>query len=377
MNYGKIPCVCIRGGTSKGLFFHEKDLPGDARERDILILSAFGSPDKRQIDGLGGADPLTSKVAIIRPSENERADIDYTFGQVGIDDFSINYSLNCGNMASGAAIFAVDEGLVRIEHPVTTVKIFNTNTKTLIEAKVETTNGKAAVDGDFRIDGVPGSGSMIELTFLNTQGAVTGEILPSMNVADVILLSNGSRVNVSIVDAGNLYTIVSAEDIGLKGNESPKEIEGNRKIIMLTDEILSKCSKIINNNGKLQNRQEIRIHKLAIVGGIKGQDMKACSENVDFVSRIISSNKKVHKAYAVTGAICVGAAAHMEGSVVRKATGKKPGEIIKIGHPEGFVDIEICPITREGEIREINAKIRRTARRLMEGYVYVRKKNGI
>lgn len=367
MNYHRIPCIIIRGGTSKGVFFHDKDLPADPGERDLVILSAFGSPDPRQIDGIGGADSLTSKMAIIKPSVRDGADIDYTFGQVSIDDASINYSLNCGNISTGAAIFAVDEGLVKAEEPITTVRIFNTNTEKFISARVRVKDGKAATTGDFSIDGVPGRGSMIELTFLNTSGTITGELLPTKNVVDNLSLSKGRKVDVSVVDAGNLYVFIMAEDIGLKGDEFPREIEENKEVMEIFKEILDISTKRVNE--KMPTTKKIKIQKLALVSGCSGLNNKG----IDFVSRIISSNGKAHKAYAVTGAISAGSAAFIEGSVVNRVLSKMPEKEIRIGHPQGVIDIEIERKLYEERLLPVSATIKRTARRIMDGYVYIQK----
>src|SRR5919109_2254464 len=155
----QIRAAIIRGGTSKGVYLLADDLPRDPSARDNVILSIFGSPDPRQINGLGGADPLTSKVAIIAPSKRADADVDYTFGYVGIEKAVVDYEGNCGNISQGVGPFAVDEGLVAVKEPVTRVRIFNTNTKKIIEAEVPVSGGKAITDGDFVLHGVPGSGA--------------------------------------------------------------------------------------------------------------------------------------------------------------------------------------------------------------------------
>ena len=175
----KIPCVVMRGGTSKALFFHDRDLPADMQKRDQIILSAFGSPDLRQIDGLGGANSSTSKVAIIKPSDREDADIDYTFGQVSVDLPVVGKTMNCGNISSAVGPFAVNEGLVPAVEPVTKVRIYNTNTHKIIVSHVPVKGGRAVTEGDFAIDGVPGTGARIKLEFVSPQGAVSGKALPT------------------------------------------------------------------------------------------------------------------------------------------------------------------------------------------------------
>ena len=188
----RIPCVIMRAGTSKGIFIKENDLPKDQALRDKTILAIFGSPDVRQIDGLAGADPLTSKLAIIGPSTRDDADVDYTFGQVSIDGTVIDYSGNCGNISSGVGPFAIDESMVRAEEGVTMVRIHNTNTGKILRAEVEVRDGKAVVSGNCKIDGVPGTSAPILMDFASTAGAATGKLLPTGNVVDVIETSKGA-----------------------------------------------------------------------------------------------------------------------------------------------------------------------------------------
>lgn len=172
-----VRCSIVRGGTSKGIFIMENELPSDPAQRDRYILEIFGSPDVRQIDGLGGADVLTSKLAIIGPSSREDADVDYTFGQVSFAEEKVDYKSNCGNISAGVGPFAIDKGIVKAVEPYTTVRIHQVNTDTIINAKVEVRNGKAAIDGDLHIDGVPTMGSTIELDFSDSVGGITGKLI--------------------------------------------------------------------------------------------------------------------------------------------------------------------------------------------------------
>ena len=190
----RVPVVIMRGGTSKGIFIKENDLPKDQKERDAIILSIFGSPDVRQIDGLAGADPLTSKLAIIGPSTHPDADVDYTFGQVSINSPLVDYNGNCGNISSGVGHFAIDESLVNAEGPVTTVRIHNTNTGKILKAEVEVRDGHAAVAGDCSIAGVPGTSAPIWMDFAGTAGAATGKTLPTGTVKDTIKTSLAIRL---------------------------------------------------------------------------------------------------------------------------------------------------------------------------------------
>lgn len=366
MRYERIPCAIIRGGTSKGLFFHDRDLPRDPVERGETILSAFGSPDRYQIDGLGGAATATSKVAILSPSRRPDADVDYTFAQVGIDSPTINYSVNCGNLAAGAAIFAVDEGLVLPEEPWTTVSIHNTNSGFLCLARVETERGRAASTGGFRIDGVPGTGSPIELTFPDVAGAVTGTLLPSGNVVDRIPGAPGRTVEVSLVDAGNLYALVAAADLGLRGDEPPEELGRDDALRDLVRRIFDGCSELVRQRTRTSGVH--RVQKLALVSAGGSHGDAPC----DLTCRIFSDDGSVHRSFAVTGAISVAFAAVVEGSVVHRLRQEGAGSEIRIGHPQGALPVEVACDLRDGVRRPVAARIWRTARRLMEGFVWAR-----
>ena len=233
-------CKIMRGGTSKGIYLKANDLPDDPQKRDDLILEIFGSPDVRQINGLAGADPLTSKLAIIGPPTRPEADVDYTFAQVSIKERVVDYNGNCGNISSGVGPFAIDESMVRAVSPMTRVCIHNTNTGKLLYADVEVENGRAKVKGDCEIAGVPGTGSPILMDFSNTAGAATGKVLPTGNPVDVLETSCGP-IQISIVDVANPCVFVLAKDVGMKGTETPDVINGNKELLEYLEEIRSKC----------------------------------------------------------------------------------------------------------------------------------------
>ena len=237
-----VKCSIVRGGTSKGIFIMENELPRDPELRDKYILEIFGSPDVRQIDGLGGADVLTSKLAIIGPSSREDADVDYTFGQVSFVEPKIDYKSNCGNISAGVAPFAINNGIVKAVEPYTTVRIHQVNTDTIINAKVEVRDGKAAVDGDFHIDGVPTLGSTIELDFSDSVGGITGKLLPTDNVVDTIVTDDGKSYEVSVVDAGIPTVFIEAKSLDMSGIETPQQIEGNAALMTKIEEIRGRCA---------------------------------------------------------------------------------------------------------------------------------------
>lgn len=375
----KTPVVIMRAGTSKGIFIKEENLPKDQKERDELILKIFGSPDIRQIDGLGGADPLTSKLAIIGPSTREDADVDYTFGQVSYVAPKIDYSGNCGNISAGVGPFAVDEGLVKAEEPFTTVRVHNTNTGKLIIEKVEVVNGKAKVTGDYSIAGVPGTGSEIVIDFSDTAGAATGKLLPTGNVIDKIDVAGYGEIEASLVDAANPVVFVRAKDLGLTGIETPSQIDENKAMLATLEEIRGKAAAMMGlvRDWKNAVKEAPAFPMIAFIS--PAQDYidftkgKEISENdVDFVSRLMFM-QVVHKTYAGTATICTGAAARIEGTIVNEAMNAKnkgKDSILRIGHPAGVITIEVAARKEDDCWKLEKAAINRTARRIMDGNCY-------
>lgn len=375
----KIPCVIMRGGTSRALFFHDKDLPKDEKLRDKVILSAFGSPDIRQIDGLGGATTSTSKVAIIKKSERSDADIDYFFGQVSVDRPVVGKTMNCGNISSAVGPFAIDEGLVEVVEPVTRVRIYNINTGKIINARVPVQNGRAQTEGDFSIDGVPGTGAKILLEFNNPQGALSGKVLPSgasSNTVDI----DGKTYEYSFVDAANPVVFVRASQLGLKGTESPYEFEARSDCAEI-----SRILEIIRGNAAVtiglaksvedaaQNSQTLP--KIGIytepVDYVTPDGKQIKKEDVDIIGRLFSMGRMI-QAYMGTGAVCTIVAANIPGTLVNKIVSPEDGKCkhLRIGHPFGIMEVEA---EIDAETEEVScAMLGRTARRLMEGYVYVR-----
>jgi len=241
----KIPCAIYRGGTSKPIFFLEHDLPKDPQKRDKIVLEAFGTPDVRQIDGLGGADPLTSKVAYIGTPTVPGTDINYTFGYVGIANPVIDYTGNCGNTSAAVGPFALLRDLIKPVEPVTKVRIYNTNTKKVILAEFEVRDGQFVSEGEFRIDGAPGSGSKILLDFIGSGGSVTGKLLPTGKVREVVEFPTLGTLEVSMVDAANPFVFVRAKDLGLRGNETMDEFGNNEATLKKCEEIRSVVAEIM------------------------------------------------------------------------------------------------------------------------------------
>lgn len=376
MEQRKIQCAILRGGTSKGVYLHESDLPADQEKRNQIILAIFGSPDVRQIDGLGGSDPLTSKVAIIGPSSQPGADIDYTFGQVSINKPLVDYSGNCGNISAGVGPFAIDEGLVKAIEPVTKVRIYNTNTKKILVAEVPVENGQAKVMGDYQIAGVPGTGAKIMLDFAGTAGAITGKMLPTGQPLDVLEIEGFGSIEASIVDVGNPMVFVRAVDLGLTGIETPGEINGNQKILRLLEIIRAMAAVKIGmaENVAEATEKSPAFPMIAYINSPQdykdfstGQEIK--KEEVDFVARLMFM-QVMHKTYAGTGTTCTGAAAKIPGTLVHQMTIGQD-TMVRIGHPAGVIEIEVAAEQEGNQITLQRAAFGRTARRIMDGFVYV------
>lgn len=376
--YVKVPALLMRGGTSKGAYLMLNDLPESQQDRDQVILSIYGSPDARQINGIGGADPLTSKVALIAPSKRLDIDVDYTFGYVGIKNAAVDYDGNCGNISSGVGPFAIMQGLVQPVEPITVVRIFNTNTGKVIEAKVPVKNGEVVTFGDYEIAGVPGSGAPIMLNFPNSAGSKTGKLLPTGNVVDEIVLKDGRKVPVSLVDAANPAVFVKAADLGFSGTELPADTERNPKIIEMLEDVRTSGAVLM---GLAASKDKVgkAVPKVAMVAAATdyaiGDGICIKSDSVDLVARTLALDV-MHKTYAVTGGICLGTAALIEGTVVNElvsSQAKLTGNI-RIGHPSGVLEIVVdIAKANDGSWLLKQAGVCRTAKPIMEGFVYVPK----
>jgi len=361
----------MRGGTSKGVFFKREDLPPEGAERDKVIMKVFGSGDSSQIDGLGGARTHTSKTMIVWKSDRSDVDIDYTFGQVGIEKTSIDYTGNCGNLTSAVATFAIDEKILEAKEPYTLVRMYNTNTQKRIDVKVPVEGDSTKYEGDYWIDGVPTPGARIDVEWHNPGGALTGKLLPTGNPADKI--DTGVEVvRASIVDASNPAVFVRARDVGLTGRELPNDVTKDSD--MKLERIRSKAAEILGFVEDAREATEKSSHFPYIVLVEESQDYrtvegKAVKKNEHNILARLFSLQKMHHAYAVTGAICTGAAAKIPGSVVNDIFGSQ-GKKVVIGHPKGVIDVsvEAVPAGEGTEIKSVT--VGRTARRLMAGVAY-------
>lgn len=371
----RIRCMVMRGGTSKGVYLLEHDLPLDPERREQVILKIFGSPDPRQIDGLGGADPLTSKVAIVGPPSVEGADVDYTFGQVEINKACVHFNGNCGNISAGVGPFAIMRGLVKAQEPVTTVRIYNTNSKKILVEEVPVEDGEPAVYGDFSIPGVPGSGAEIRIDFSRTAGAATGKLLPTGNPVDEVEVPGYGRISMSLVDMGNPIAFLRAADLGLRGTERPDEVDGNPKLLKKLE--ACRTAAAVRLGFMKAGEETPALPLLAFtappadyVDFITGRQIH--KEEMDFTARLMFMGI-MHKTYAGTGSICTAAAAKIPGTLVyQQVENAKEKQAIRIGHPAGVMPVNTLADYQGGQVIFRNVGNSRTARRIMDGYVYIR-----
>ncbi len=359
-----IPAYLMRGGTSKGLVFHKKDLPNDRNLLTEYLLKIMGSPDIRQINGIGGGTSVTSKVCIISKSLEKNVDIDYFFAQVEVDRKHVDYAPTCGNMLSALGPFAIEEGLVETRNEITQVNVKSINTDALITLDVPTPDGKLKYSGDFKIDGVPGTGSQILMNFNNLEGKITGNLFPTGNTADTF-----DGVKVTCFDLSTCMIICDAKDFNIIGNESSKELNHNKKLF-------NRIEKIRLLAGKKMG-----------MGDVKGKVLP----KVSLLSKSVNKNSIIsryftpyscHETHAVTGTCCVASSCLIPGTVGFRLLNKKDSlnfnsEIVKIEHPMGSID---CIIALNSNFKNnlVSKKdlvkscgIYRTSRILMKGQVYL------
>jgi len=357
MSQTAISCSAMRGGTSKGLMFLAGNLPGDRATRDAVLLAAMGSPDPREIDGMGGSHPLTSKVAVVSLSSRDHADVEYLFLQVWPDRPEVSDSQNCGNMLAAVGPFAIEERLVRAGDPVTPVRIWMRNTQTLATAFVETPGGQVGYDGPARIDGVPGTHAPIPIEFADVAGSSCGALLPTGNVTDVI---EGAKV--TCIDNGMPVVCLAASEFGLTGQESPADLEGNAELTKRVEAIRLAVGPLMN----LGDVTGKTVPKMSLV---------APPAHGGTVSTRTFIPHRVHEAIGVFGAVSVATACMLPGSVAHEvavAGEKTEGSVdIEVEHPTGFFTVTIEVKAGDGMLVVTRSALLRTARLLMRGEVMV------
>jgi len=382
---GHVDGLLMRGGTSKGLFVRPEDLP-IPRDHDLFeafLLELYGSPDPLQVDGIGGSHSHTSKIMMVTDTDRGDADVEYTFGGVGVENPVIEWGGNCGNLTAAVGAFALHEGLVDAEHPTTTVRLYNTNADGIIEQEVPVTeDGTPRVYGDYHIDGVPGTGARVDSHFLDPAGGVLDSALPTGNAVDTITV-DGEPLDVSIVDVTNGVAYVRAEDIGLSGTELPEEMRNDPELMNRFERIRGAvCAELglVDDPADAELEYPIFPH-LSIVSEPQsyectGGDDRVEADEIDLTARVISMQDP-HHAYAMTSGLCLGAAAHIEGTIVNEVVREPVEEWTTLGHPKGTMSIGA--VVREGadgpDVERVS--IGRTQRPIMMGSAYYRYVDGL
>ncbi|MBM9596238.1 4-oxalomesaconate tautomerase [Roseitranquillus sediminis] len=342
-----VPCMWMRGGTSKGGYFLAEDLPPD---RDAFLLRMMGSPDPRQIDGMGGADPLTSKVAVVRRSQRPKADVDYLFLQVFVDQPVVTDAQNCGNILAGVGPFAIERGLVAPTGDRTDVRIFMENTGQLAVASVETPNGRVNYKGEARIDGVPGGSAPIPIAFSDTAGSSCGALLPTGNGADRI-----DGIACTLIDNGMPSVVLRASDLGIGGDESPADLERNQELRARLEAIRLQAGPLMN----LGDVERKSVPKMAMVSLPRAGGA---------ISTRTFIPHRCHSSIGVLGAVTVATACLLKEGAAAGLAQVPAGEEkrLSIEHPTGEVTV-IASVEFE-EVKR--TAVLRTARKLFDGLVY-------
>ncbi|WP_269583945.1 4-oxalomesaconate tautomerase [Roseibium sp. Sym1] len=346
-----IPCMWMRGGTSKGGYFLASDLPADAAERDRVLLAVMGSPDPRQIDGMGGADPLTSKVAVVKASERDGIDVDFLFLQVFVEDPVVADSQNCGNILAGVGAFAIERGLVTARPGETPVTIFMENSGQSAIARIRTPAGTVTYDGQARIDGVPGCSAPIPIEFRDTAGSTCGALLPTGNALDSI-----EGVDVTLIDNGMPCVVLRASDLGITGQETPAELEANTDLRQRLEALRLKAGPMMN----LGNVAEKSVPKMTMV---------SAPVNGGAISTRTFIPHRCHKSIGVLGAVSVATACLMKGAVGSELAVMPSGneKSMSIEHPTGEMTV-VGHVSDDGTVKR--AEVLRTARKLFDGVVF-------
>jgi 4-oxalomesaconate tautomerase len=351
-----IPATLIRGGTSKGLYFNVDHLPRERGARDRVLLAAMGSPDIRQIDGVGGAHPLTSKVAVIGPATRPDADVDYLFLQVVVDKAEVSDSQNCGNILAGVGPWAIENGLVRPAGAITSVRIHMVNTASVAVAHVPTPEGVVEYEGEARIDGVPGTAAGISIDFLDVAGSSCGALFPTGCVSDRI-----DGLEVTCIDNGMPVVILDAADFGLAGDESPEALEANAALKQRVEKIRLELGPRMN----LGDVAKKTVPKMSLVSPARhGGQLNTRT----FIPH------RVHEAIGVLGAVSVATACAVPGTVAGRVAGRSAAagtQRLEIEHPTGFFTVEMDVRGSGSDLRVNRSALLRTARKLMRGEVYV------
>lgn len=351
----EIPCVLMRGGTSRGPFFRADDLPKDIALRDQVLLDVMGSPHELQINGIGGGSTLTSKVAIISRSTLPDCDVDYLFAQVSVAKRMVDTRPNCGNMLAAVGPYAIEQGLVAIQGEQTMVRIRNINTGTRVQAIIHTPNRAVTYEGDTTIDGVPGTGAPIVLCFEQAEGSLTGKLFPTGNRTDCI-----DGINVSCVDVAMPVMLVHAADLGKTGAESPAELDQDQEFLTRLESLRLKAGRLMG----MGDVSHSVVPKPVLVSKAQDHTIR---------SRYFTPHS-CHKAHAVTGAIAVASSAMLPGTVshaLMPSCFQSLETVINVEHPSGKIAISLTLGGTASHPKVLTAGVVRTAKRIMKGTVCV------
>lgn len=348
-----LPCVLMRAGTSRGPFFLRDWLPEDERERDELLIGAIGASDLLQVDGVGGGSTLTSKVAIVSRSQHDGCDIDYLFAQVGVGQRSVDTRPNCGNMLSGVGPFAIEQGLVPAVEGETTVRVFNVNTGSRVDVVVQTPGGRVAWEGDTGIDGVAGTAAPIRLNFLDAWGSVTGAVFPTGRRIDLI-----DGLEVSCIDAAMPLVIMRAADLGLRGRESPDELDADRTLLARIESVRLQAGLAMG----LGDVSGSVVPKPVIV---------SAGDDGDSITSRYFTPRRCHASHAVTGAVGVATAFALPGTVASSAASRGGSRRIAVLHPQGRIEVVVSLVAQGDELQVDSAALVRTARKILQGELHV------
>jgi len=369
------PATFIRGGTSKGVFFRHDALPEDRARRDEIFLHALGSPDAygRQLNGMGGGVSSVSKAVVVGLSSVEGADVDYTFAQVVIDKPEVDYSATCGNLSSAVGPFAVDSGLLPAIDGQQTVRVYNTNTRKIYHATFDVHDGAFVPEGGFDIPGVSGTGSRIRLDYLNPGGATSGELLPSGKAMDVLDVPGVGKVEASLVDASNAVVFVAAERFGKTATESVDALEADKKFMADLDAV-RRTAAVAMGLAETPETAKLGNPKIGIVGKPAASETLAgtqiAADDCDLTARIVSMGQ-VHRVLPLTGAMCLGVACRIPGSVPNQLCREQPGDL-RLANPSGVIPVDAnVTIAADGSVVANSCTVYRTARPLMLGQVLV------
>ncbi len=362
-NQRAITATYMRGGTSKGVFFHSRDLPPAGTERDELLLRIMGSPDPLQIDGMGGTYSSTSKVVVVDEVRNN--EVTYWFGQVSVDEAYIDWHGNCGNLTTAVGPFAVEEGLVPAHEPVTTFTLHNGNTDTKIETSVPVKNGTFKVEGDHAVDGVPGTGAPITTQYVDPAGTTTGALLPTSRPVTDVHLSSGQLLQVSVVDAASVFAFIRASDLNLQLSQSDTAaLNADDKLLELIEYIRSQLAVTLGrvNDPALAATESATVPRIML--------FEPGTDETLIRARAVMMGK-FHRALPMTGALCLAAAAHTPGTLVAESLSEPAPAEVTIEHPKGQVAVEVETQANYARTAIRRLGVTRTARRIMDGKVYV------